>query len=489
MDLKDLLYERLPELYRREDANIAPAPYPLKRFLDVLVSGGFNELLKYIEDFRRIQNIDECPKELLPLIAQQYGLDFPYDMDEASQRKFIKVLPTLYANKGTEEAFKYLAREIFGEGTNLKANMAQKPEDMDEEEWKKLDDWKKLLVYLEVNGETLKLDNKHINFVKFCEIIRPVNTVVIPYLAMFYKDNYDRLNRANDNSSHDYINEKNKDQRTQITEDNFDSTKTSESWKEAYSNSPKFYNRLNCRRSKLNRTLVANAKGITDKHLDIIEDNQGQDIRNKFIYDISLDVFKDSNEFNAVKKKIDEDVKLFIKSIVDDIRDKEIIDIDSVKLEELGYDTNTKLITDKESKENISNLDRDSYEVDMNDSEDSIKITKGCIDVYKNAFPTRLNVRGDLNKTALTNASGLTDYGLDITTDLNSDYAKRSKEGKNLENINELNEERVSRGRVLDCTTNFTRTRKPTLLNKRGLVLNRNMRTNDGNLRKLSVGY
>ena len=233
MDFSKMLYEKLPEIYRREDANMLPLPYPLKRFLKVL-GAGFDEVQKYIEDFRNVQNVDTCPKELLPLLAQQFGLDFPYDMDEASQRKFIKVLPVLYSNKGTEDAFKFLAREIFGESTNLNISKAEKPEDMPQEEWEKLGDWQKLLVYLEVNGETLKLDNKHLNFIKFCEIIRPVNTTVIPYLAMFYEDYFDRINNVRDNYNGDFISEVIQDVRLQNILDEEVAFKVSELVLDAY---------------------------------------------------------------------------------------------------------------------------------------------------------------------------------------------------------------------------------------------------------------
>lgn len=488
MDIKDFLYDRLPELYRKYDAEQA-SPYPLKRYLDILTEGGLAELLKYIEDLRKIQNIDECPKEFLPLIAQQYGLDFPYDMDETSQRKFIKVLPKLYANKGTEEAFKYLAREIFGEATNLKANMAQKPEEMADEEWQKLNDWQKLLVYLEIDGETLKLENKHINFLKFCEIIRPVNTVVIPYLALFYKDQYERLNRANDIDSHDFITERNADKVTNKTQDSYDLIKFIESWKDVYSKSPRTSNRLN--HSLLTNNFTLNTVGITDVHIDTLKEFAGEDIRRKFITDYHVDVFKDENSFDARKKKLDNDVSFKVQEVSLEQRAKEILDaIDSIFTQELSYDTRTQKTKEGKCLEKPHVLDNEEYIKEMDDSKDSLKVSKQYDDVYKNSFYTRLNVKGELTKSALTNASGLTDYNLDVTKDVNIDYLRPTKEGQGIDKPIDTSVDQYNKSKVrVSSVGTFTRTRTATLLNRTGLVLNATFRTNDGNLRVVNMDY
>lgn len=488
MDIKNFLYDRLPELYRKYDADQA-SPYPLQRYLDILTEGGLAELLRYIEDLRKIQNIDECPKEFLPLIAQQYGLEFPYDMDETSQRKFIKVLPKLYANKGTEEAFKYLAREIFGEATNLKANMAQKPEDMTEEEWEKLNDWQKLLVYLEIDGETLKLENKHINFLKFCEIIRPVNTVVIPYLALFYKDIYDRINRSNDVDSHDFITERNVDKVINRTQDSYDLIKFIESWKDVYSKSPRTSNRLN--HSLLTNNFTLNTVGITDVHIDSLKEFAGEDIRRKFITDLNIDIFKDENSFDARKNKTDTDVSLEVQEVSLEKRAREILDaIDSIFTQEVSYDIRTQMTKEQGNYEKPKVLDNDDYNKEINDSIDSLKISKSYDDVYKNSFYTRLNSKGELTKNVVTNTSGFTDYNLDIFKDLNIDFLRPTKEGASMEKPIETTEEQYRKSKVsYNSSGAFTRTRKASLLNFTGLVLNSTFRTNDGNLRVVNMDY
>lgn len=188
INLGKYLYNKFPDLYLSEDSRQG---YALKRFFEVL-GGGFDEQERYIADFSNIHNVDLCPAPLLPLLAEQYGFEFPYDMDEATQRKFIKVIPFLYQYKGTDRAFKYLAREIFGEGTVTNTYTLSPPAGVSWEEWisdpSTQQDWQKLFVRLEVNGETLFLDDRATNFSKFSELIRPANKQVVPNLVLFYQD-------------------------------------------------------------------------------------------------------------------------------------------------------------------------------------------------------------------------------------------------------------------------------------------------------------
>ena len=479
MDLKDFLYNRLPEIYRREDAKVSPSPYPLRRFLDLLTEGGLQTVLNYIEDFRSIQNVDEFPKELLPLIAQQYGLEFPYDMDEASQRKFIKVLPTLYANKGTEEAFKYLAREIFGEGTNLQANMAQKPVDMSDEDWLNSDDWHKLLVYLEINGETLKLENKHLNFIKFCEIIRPVNTTVIPYLALFYNDIYNRLSIANDNSGLDFVQEKNTEDYTANINDLIDYITARDNWGDIYKNSTMFSNRLNNLTSRLNNNILATAVGITDTSEDIISEDFDTDIRTKYLYEINIDNFKDYTEDNCKKEKVDSSVSLFIQNIIDDQRQQVLKDdIESSYLGDILYDVNNRAISDNQTSNNITFNDLDSFTKALEDVEVSASIkTPTYLDTYKNSPDS-------------TTSGDFLEYNFDKFTDVFLERLKNYIEQSISETILDFHSQENYKKAVVDKVSGkFTRTRPSTYTNKLGVTLNSSFRTNDGDLRVVNMDF
>lgn len=188
VNLRDNLYKNLPNIYHREDAKNG---YALQKVLQVLGTG-LNEIEQYINDLSNVYDIDKCPAQFLPLIAQYYGVEFPYSFDEATQRKFLKVIPKLYENKGTDTAFRYLAREIFGQATVTSTEVPVKPPEMSMEEWIESGEWKKLFVTAEVDGETYRLDDKANQFIKFSEILRPVNTILIPHLVFFYKDDYDR---------------------------------------------------------------------------------------------------------------------------------------------------------------------------------------------------------------------------------------------------------------------------------------------------------
>lgn len=473
MDLKDFLYERLPELYRREDAKISPSPYPLKRFLEVLTEGGFQQLLNYIEDFRRVQNIDECPKELLPLVAQQYGLEFPYDMDEASQRKFIKVLPTLYANKGTEEAFKYLAREIFGQGTNLNTQMAQKPEDMTQEEWEELGDWQKLLVYLEVDGETLKLDNKHLNFIKFCEIIRPVNTTVIPYLAVFYKDFYDRLNKSNDIVNTEYIEEKSEDEYTVTIQDVFEYINASDIWSDVYRGTTRLANnRLNNNKGLLNKNIVLNCPQISDDNLDILKDVLVEESAVKFRYDTDSHKVTDTNDEVVELNAVDELVHSDLVDIQSDIRDKVIDDSEDFSAySDIFLDINFREILDTFNSEKTTILDMDEYTRCLDEVDDIIKLYSSYSDEFNSA-----NIREE-NSDSIE------------TVDL--DYSRRNYNDSNeIISVKVKVETETKDKAVIDSIqSTLIRTTPASLLNRKGLMLNRNFRTNDNEIRQARRDY
>jgi phage tail-like protein len=230
INLGDKLYGKLPNIYQSYDARQTPQ-HPLMRFMNILGEGGFDTLEKHIIDFSNIYDVDKCPAPLLPLLAEMYGLEFPYNMDEASQRKFIKIIPKLYQYKGTETAFKFLAREIFGEGTVTNTYKNEKPEELTWDEWtdpegEYADDWKKLFVRLEVDGERLYLKSRQFNFAKFTEIIRPANKIVIPHLALFYADDYNFYGKVNlDDNQNDYIRELMEDIRNSVTSELFFSDK------------------------------------------------------------------------------------------------------------------------------------------------------------------------------------------------------------------------------------------------------------------------
>ena len=183
------LYNMLPPIYRKEDAKIAE---PLKRFLKILSAGGFEVLLKSIEEFLFIRDIDNVDSKYLPLIAKTMGLDFPYIVDEKTQRKFLKIVPVLYKLKGTESSFNYLAREIFSTKSKISTTVPQYEEGIPEEELRKI------YLNIEVDGGIPDIKRKEEFFRQFAEIIRPANKELMIILKLIYYANYALRSRARD---------------------------------------------------------------------------------------------------------------------------------------------------------------------------------------------------------------------------------------------------------------------------------------------------
>lgn len=186
------LYYKLPNLYREEDANVeGQLPLPLKRFLDVFASG-FDYMEDKIEGLENLYDLDKCPAEFLPYIAQTLGFDFPYALSENEQRRFIKVLPYLYMTKGEPKSFEYLAREIFGTQSTIQAYKETYVEGMTVQQWRR--------IYVEVttDGEQLNLGRKEVYFRKFAELVRPVNTLLIAVLTTYLSDDYERERLGDD---------------------------------------------------------------------------------------------------------------------------------------------------------------------------------------------------------------------------------------------------------------------------------------------------
>jgi len=191
-NFSEQLYQMLPPIYRKEDANIKPYKEPLKRYLKILSEGGFEVLLKSIEEFLFIRDIDNVDSKYLPLIAKTLGLDFPYSVDEKTQRKFLKIVPVLYKLKGTESSFNYLAREIFSTKSKITTTVPQYKEGISKEELRKI------YLNIEVDGDIPDLQRKEENFRKFVEIVRPVNMILVINLIFVYYTEYKFDERVRD---------------------------------------------------------------------------------------------------------------------------------------------------------------------------------------------------------------------------------------------------------------------------------------------------
>ena len=111
INFADHLYERLPEVYRREDAR-KDINFTLKRYLEALDEGGvqlvFSELLSLYD----ILEVDKCPPEVLPLLSKMLGYNYIEEVDVETQRKIIANLIELYKRKGTKSVINFITREF-----------------------------------------------------------------------------------------------------------------------------------------------------------------------------------------------------------------------------------------------------------------------------------------------------------------------------------------------------------------------------------------
>ncbi len=198
-NFSEQLYQMLPPIYRKEDANIKPYKEPLKRYLKILSEGGFEVLLKSIEEFLFIRDIDNVDSKYLPLIAKTLGLDFPYNMTDKERRKYLKIIPSLYKSKGTADSFNFLAREIFSTKTKINTRAEVYKEGMTPKEWRRI------FLDIEVDGALPDLQRKEENFRKFVEIIRPVNRILVINLILVYFTEYKFAERVRDSFNSEII--------------------------------------------------------------------------------------------------------------------------------------------------------------------------------------------------------------------------------------------------------------------------------------------
>lgn len=111
-DFGELLYKRLPEIYREKDKELF-RPYVLRDYLSIL-GASFDEFLTYTEDLRNLFDVDLQDEVFLNPSIKLLGASFPYSMTDSEKRGLIKILPTLYENKGNSRVFTYLAQLFFG---------------------------------------------------------------------------------------------------------------------------------------------------------------------------------------------------------------------------------------------------------------------------------------------------------------------------------------------------------------------------------------
>lgn len=111
-ELLQFLYNRkLPQIYRDEDSKIG---YPLKRYLESLIEGGFKGAVEDIEGLLLLIDPKEIPEKLFPFLCQSFGLEYFPDIDVTYQRKFLLNFGELVRRRGTFSSVHYMIRALTG---------------------------------------------------------------------------------------------------------------------------------------------------------------------------------------------------------------------------------------------------------------------------------------------------------------------------------------------------------------------------------------
>ena len=109
--LDHLYYKKLPQIYRDEDAKLK---YPLKRYLESLIDGGFCGSIKDIEGVMLLIDPETIPEKFFPYLYESFGLEYFPDIDISYQRKFLMNIGELIKRRGTFSSVQYLIKVLTG---------------------------------------------------------------------------------------------------------------------------------------------------------------------------------------------------------------------------------------------------------------------------------------------------------------------------------------------------------------------------------------
>jgi phage tail-like protein len=108
-ELLERVYSLLPRTYQYADID---TKHQLKRYLEILVQGGIFPTYDETKGLMTLIDFDRVPAKFLPDLASALGFEFPYDLDEQTQRTYIKNAVISYKIKGTETALLFMIREL-----------------------------------------------------------------------------------------------------------------------------------------------------------------------------------------------------------------------------------------------------------------------------------------------------------------------------------------------------------------------------------------
>lgn len=112
--LTDVMYNKLPDIYRVMDEGIGK---PLYRYLQSLIEGGYADLSITAEDLLNLVDPQTCPDEFLPYYCKSMGIEYFPDLITESRgtyyiRTFLSNVGEIYKRRGTESVIKYIAKTL-----------------------------------------------------------------------------------------------------------------------------------------------------------------------------------------------------------------------------------------------------------------------------------------------------------------------------------------------------------------------------------------
>lgn len=117
-DYRDQLYQLLPSIYREKDNDLTtiganPPGGPLFRYLELI--GYQDDVLKSeIDSLLWTYNVDLVSGGLLPLLANQFNLDFEPEIGMKALRRLLKNIVFLYKNRGNQTGLEGLLSALTG---------------------------------------------------------------------------------------------------------------------------------------------------------------------------------------------------------------------------------------------------------------------------------------------------------------------------------------------------------------------------------------
>ena len=115
--LLDHLYnKKLPQVYRDRDSEILDPElnYPLKRYLESLIEGGFCGSIGDIENMMLLVDPKNIPEEYFPYLYKSLGLEYFPDIDITYQRKFLMNIGEIVKRRGTFSCVSFIIRVLTG---------------------------------------------------------------------------------------------------------------------------------------------------------------------------------------------------------------------------------------------------------------------------------------------------------------------------------------------------------------------------------------